>query len=96
MPLALSPSALLTLDLASTLTNRPTHKSCCWTDSHDQPYHLLSNWEKAPSARDCHPARAEEHLIPLMTVAGAAGNDADRKVFSDRVMETTLSAFTFG
>lgn len=58
--------------------------------------HLLSNWEKAPGARDCHPARAEEHLIPLMTVAGAAGNDVGRKVFSDRVMETTLSAFTFG
>ena len=31
-----------------------------------------------------------------MVVAGAAGQDAGRKVFSDRVMETTLSAFTFG
>jgi aromatic ring-opening dioxygenase catalytic subunit (LigB family) len=58
--------------------------------------HLLTNWEQAPGARQCHPPRAEEHLIPLMTVAGAAGVDAGRKVFSDRVMETTLSAFTFG
>lgn len=57
---------------------------------------LLTNWEQAPGARQCHPPRAEEHLIPLMTVAGAAGKDAGRKVFSDRVMETTLSAFTFG
>ncbi len=57
---------------------------------------LLTNWEQAPGARQCHPPRAEEHLIPLMTVAGAAGQDAGRKVFSDRVMETTLSAFTFG
>ncbi len=57
---------------------------------------LLANWEQAPGARQCHPPRAEEHLIPLMTVAGAAGEDAGRKVFSDRVMETTLSAFSFG
>ena len=57
---------------------------------------LLANWEQAPGARQCHPPRAEEHLIPLMTVAGAAGDDAGRKVFSDRVMETTLSAFSFG
>jgi aromatic ring-opening dioxygenase catalytic subunit (LigB family) len=57
---------------------------------------LLANWEQAPGARQCHPPHAEEHLIPLMTVAGAAGNDLGRKVFSDRVMETTLSAFSFG
>ena len=57
---------------------------------------LLANWAQGPGARDCHPLRAEEHLIPLMTVAGAAGNDAGRKSFSDRVMNTTLSAFSFG
>lgn len=57
---------------------------------------LLANWEQAPGARQCHPIRAEEHLIPLMTVAGAAGGDAGGKMFSDRVMETTLSAFSFG
>jgi len=59
-------------------------------------WNLLANWEQAPGARQCHPLRAEEHLIPLMTVTGAAGSDAGRKVFSDRVMETTLSAFSFG
>jgi aromatic ring-opening dioxygenase catalytic subunit (LigB family) len=57
---------------------------------------LLTNWEQAPGARLCHPPRAEEHLLPLMIVAGAAGADAGRKVFSDRVMETTVSAFSFG
>jgi aromatic ring-opening dioxygenase catalytic subunit (LigB family) len=57
---------------------------------------LLSDWTQAPGARDCHPPRAEEHLLPLMTAAGAGGSDVGRKVFSDRVMETTLSAFTFG
>jgi hypothetical protein len=56
---------------------------------------LLAAWTQAPHARDCHPPRAEEHLLPLMTVAGAAGNSVGRKVFSDRVMETTLSAFAF-
>lgn len=59
-------------------------------------HRLLANWEQAPGARQCHPPRAEEHLIPLMTAAGAACKDAGRKVFSDRVMETTVSAFTFG
>jgi len=56
---------------------------------------LLAEWTLAPRARDCHPPGVEEHLLPLMTVAGAAGNSVGRKVFSDRVMETTLSAFTF-
>jgi aromatic ring-opening dioxygenase catalytic subunit (LigB family) len=56
----------------------------------------LVDWAQAPSARLCHPVRAEEHLLPLMVVAGAAGQDAGHKVFADRVMETTLSAFRFG
>ncbi|CAB4344760.1 unannotated protein [freshwater metagenome] len=56
----------------------------------------LAHWEDAPGARQCHPPRAEEHLIPLMVVAGAAGQDKGVKVFTDRVMQTTLSAFHFG
>ena len=56
----------------------------------------LIDWAQAPSARLSHPPRAEEHLLPLMVVAGAAGEDAGLKVFTDRVMETTLSAFRFG
>ena len=55
----------------------------------------LTDWAQAPSARLSHPPRAEEHLLPLMVVAGAAGQDAGERVFSDRVMETTLSAFSF-
>lgn len=57
---------------------------------------FLIKWDQAPGARLCHPPRAEEHLLPLMVVAGAAGGDAGNKVFSDRVMETTLSAYRFG
>ncbi len=56
----------------------------------------LSNWIQAPDARLCHPPQAEEHLLPLMVAAGAAKGDAGRCVFSDRVMQTTVSAFRFG
>lgn len=56
----------------------------------------LANWTDAPSARLCHPPRAEEHLLPLQVVAGAAGEDSGKCIFTDRVMETTLSAFRFG
>lgn len=59
-------------------------------------WHGLSAWEQAPAARLCHPPRAEEHLLPLMVAAGAAGDDTGKKIFSDNVLETTLSAFRFG
>lgn len=60
-----------------------------------QRYQALVNWAQAPVARQCHPPRAEEHLLPLMVVAGAAGESLGRRSFSDRVMETTLSAYCF-
>lgn len=56
----------------------------------------LQRWEQAPSARLCHPPRAEEHLLPLLVAAGAAGHSIGRRVFSDRVMHTALSAYRFG
>lgn len=55
----------------------------------------LQGWTQAPSARPSHPLRAEEHLIPLMVVAGAAGEGVGRRAFSDRVLETTISAYRF-
>ena len=57
---------------------------------------LLADWERAPHARDSHPPGAEEHLIPLLVAAGAAAGDRGRKVYSQQVMKTTLSAFRFG
>lgn len=57
---------------------------------------MLSDWTAAPHARDCHPPRAEEHLLPLMVAAGAGADSAGRKVYSEVVMKTTLSAFRFG
>ncbi|MCQ4310523.1 dioxygenase [Pseudomonas stutzeri] len=56
----------------------------------------LQHWTEAPAARLCHPPRAEEHLLPLMVAAGAGATSPGRKIFSDRVMHTTLSAYQFG
>jgi len=57
-------------------------------------YEKLSNWERAPAARQCHPI--EEHLLPLMVAAGAAGEDPGKKVFEDVVMDALVSAIRFG
>ena len=54
----------------------------------------LKQWQTAPHARLAHPR--EEHLLPLMVAAGAAGEDLGRRIFSDRVMGVTVSAYQFG
>jgi aromatic ring-opening dioxygenase catalytic subunit (LigB family) len=55
---------------------------------------LLTGWKKAPLARQAHPR--EEHLLPLMVAAGAAGADVGRRVFHDRIMGELISAYQFG
>lgn len=54
----------------------------------------LQDWEQAPAARLAHPT--EEHLIPLMVAAGAAGDDPGSVVYSDRVMGAMISGYRFG
>jgi aromatic ring-opening dioxygenase catalytic subunit (LigB family) len=54
----------------------------------------LEKWSQAPGARQAHPR--EEHLIPLMVVAGAAGPNTGNRIFTDRVMGATTSAYRFG
>ncbi|MGN6518298.1 MAG: DODA-type extradiol aromatic ring-opening family dioxygenase [Dokdonella sp.] len=54
----------------------------------------LAGWKAMPAALACHP-RAE-HLLPLMVVAGAAGGDAGRRTFNDRVFGKPVSAFQIG
>lgn len=54
----------------------------------------LKNWSSAPAARRAHPR--EEHLLPLMVVAGAAGDDIGEVIFSDEVMGAKVSAHGFG
>jgi aromatic ring-opening dioxygenase catalytic subunit (LigB family) len=54
----------------------------------------LAQWRQAPAAREAHPR--EEHLLPLMVAAGAAGDDLGSRIFTDRVMGATVSAYQFG
>jgi len=54
----------------------------------------LAAWDSAPFARFCHPR--EEHLLPLMVAAGAAGDDTAVRDYSDRIMGKALSGFRFG
>lgn len=62
----------------------------------ERRHELLCNWEQAPHARQCHPPAAEEHLIPLMVVAGAGHDASGTRIHTERVLETTISAFRFG
>jgi aromatic ring-opening dioxygenase catalytic subunit (LigB family) len=54
----------------------------------------LTRWASAPSARACHPR--EEHLLPLMVIAGAAGSDRGRTTYSGSITGLKLSAFHYG
>jgi aromatic ring-opening dioxygenase catalytic subunit (LigB family) len=54
----------------------------------------LTQWTRAPFARDVHPR--EEHLVPLMVAAGAGGGDPGKVVFRDEVMGVVVSAVQFG
>jgi hypothetical protein len=54
----------------------------------------LAQWSKAPSARQAHPR--EEHLLPLMVIAGAAGDDAGRTAYRGTLLGLRLSAYHFG
>jgi len=54
----------------------------------------LIDWEHAPAARQAHPR--EDHLVPLMVVAGAAGNDLGVRVFEDHALEVPMASYQFG
>ena len=54
----------------------------------------LRHWAEAPAGRACHPR--EEHLLPLMVAAGAAGADIGVRDYHDVIGGKTISAFRFG
>jgi aromatic ring-opening dioxygenase catalytic subunit (LigB family) len=51
-------------------------------------------WTRAPAARLAHPR--EEHLLPLMVAAGAAGADRARIAYNGTIVGLRLSAYHFG
>ena len=54
----------------------------------------LAQWAEAPAARLAHPR--EEHLIPLMVAAGAAGQSAGQLDYQDRVWGVSMASYRFG
>jgi aromatic ring-opening dioxygenase catalytic subunit (LigB family) len=54
---------------------------------------LLAQWSEAPAARAAHPR--EEHLLPLMVVAGAAGSDRAAIGYQGTFAGVRLSAYHF-
>jgi aromatic ring-opening dioxygenase catalytic subunit (LigB family) len=56
----------------------------------------LRQWEQAPAARMSHPQ--EDHLVPLMVAAGAAGDDPSTLVYHDAHVfgGVTASSWRFG
>jgi aromatic ring-opening dioxygenase catalytic subunit (LigB family) len=55
----------------------------------------LIHWQDAPAAREAHPH--EDHLMPLMVVVGAAGDDPAVAVYGEQFMGClAVSSFRFG
>jgi aromatic ring-opening dioxygenase catalytic subunit (LigB family) len=54
----------------------------------------LARWESAPMARATHPR--EEHLLPLMVMAGAAGEDRGHTPFRGTFAGFHITAVHFG
>jgi len=55
---------------------------------------LLADWARAPGARASHPR--EEHLIPLMVAAGAAGDDPGAVAWRGRMAGKVVAGHHFG
>tara|TARA_B110000977_G_scaffold195608_1_gene274374 strand:- start:3542 stop:4402 length:861 start_codon:yes stop_codon:yes gene_type:complete len=54
----------------------------------------LKRWHDAPCATFCHPR--EEHLMPLMVVAGAASGEKGQNVYQDQLNGLAVSGYAFG
>jgi aromatic ring-opening dioxygenase catalytic subunit (LigB family) len=62
-------------------------------DANERDARLVA-WQTAPSARAVHPR--EEHLLPLMVVAGAAGGDRGRLAYHGQILGVEHSGYDFG
>ncbi|MET0591693.1 MAG: class III extradiol ring-cleavage dioxygenase [Polyangiaceae bacterium] len=54
----------------------------------------LTEWKSAPAARQAHPR--EEHLLPLMVIAGAAGADRGTRGYDGTILGLRISAYHYG
>jgi aromatic ring-opening dioxygenase catalytic subunit (LigB family) len=54
----------------------------------------LAHWHEAPGALESHPRN--EHLLPLMVVAGAAGDDAGHIAYREQMFGKMFSGYQFG
>lgn len=63
------------------------------TDIRERDESLL-HWESASFARQAHPR--EDHLLPLLAAAGAAGSDTGRVLFAENVMKIPMTSYAFG
>lgn len=61
--------------------------------SPEQRTQLLLDWEKAPSARDAHPA--EDHLIPLLVAVGAAEDEPAELTYHEDTFAGAISASSY-
>ncbi len=64
------------------------------TSSPAERERLLNDWQRAPMAHMAHPR--EEHLLPLMVIAGAAGDDVGTIAWNGTFAGLRLSAHHFG
>ena len=80
---------------ASTAFDQWLQRSLIGTDAATRDAALI-DWERAPAARQAHPR--EEHLLPLMVAAGAAGADAASLSYHEDAFMGSLavSSFRFG
>ena len=62
-------------------------------DVHVRDERLLQ-WEHAPAARQAHPH--EDHLMPLLVAAGAAGSSHGSVLFNESVMKIPMTSYVFG
>jgi aromatic ring-opening dioxygenase catalytic subunit (LigB family) len=65
-------------------------ETCTGSISQAESEQRLIGWEKAPSARYCHPR--EEHLLPLHVCLGMADKPA-KLIFDDQILGKRCVAF---
>jgi len=65
-------------------------ETCTGTLTQSEREQRLNEWQKAPSARYCHPR--EEHLLPLHVCQALAGTPAEL-IFDDRILGKRGLAF---